>query len=89
MWAVMRFWTAADSIARSRGGRTSIYNSLLLCRFVCKPKGVSFGKSGLDAQHTVAGLWLLIHELFCRTSIAGNHFFSVLERASQGGLIFL
>ena len=85
----MRFWTAAGSIARLRGGRTSIYKSLLVCRFVCKPKGVSFGKSGLDAQHTVAGLWLLIHDLFCITGIAGNHFFSVLMSASQCGLTFL
>ena len=76
----MRFWTADDSIARFRGGRTSIYINLLLCRFVCKQKDVSFGKSGLDAQHTVAGIWLLINELFCRTDIAGIHFFSVLVK---------
>ena len=29
-WAVMQFWTAAYSIARLRGGRTSTYNSPLL-----------------------------------------------------------
>ena len=45
-----------------QGGRTSIFRSLLLCVSVDKPKGVSdSGKFGLDAQHTVAGLWLLVH----------------------------
>ena len=43
-------------------GRTSICSSLLMCVSVDKPKGVSSsGKFGLDAQHTVAGLWLLVH----------------------------
>ena len=85
MWAVMRLWTAADSIARLRGVER-VFIIVCSCRFVCKSKVVSFGKSGLDGQHTVAGL---IHEFFCRTDIAGNHFFSVLESASQGGLTFL
>ena len=32
---------AADSVARLRGGRTSIYNSLLLCGFVrCVDQGL-------------------------------------------------
>ena len=80
----MRFWTAANSIAQLRG-----VEQVLLCRFVFRPKDGSFGKFGLDAQQTVADLWLLLHELFCRTGIAGNHFFSVLPIASQGGITFL
>ena len=58
----MQFSMAACSIARLQGGRTSICSSLLLCVSVDKPKGVSSsGKFGLDSQHTVAGLWLLVH----------------------------
>ena len=47
-----------DSNAILDGSRfhCTIYNSLLLCRFVCKPKGVSLLEFGLDAQQTVAGL---------------------------------
>ena len=58
----MRFWTAAYSIARLRGGRTSTYNSPLLYRSGDKLMGESsFVKSLLDAQHTVVELKLLIH----------------------------
>ena len=60
--AVMQFLMAAGSIARLQGGRTSICSSLLPCVSVDKPKGVSSsGKFGLDAQHTEAGLWLLVY----------------------------
>ena len=58
----MQFWMTAGSISLLQGGKTSICSSLLLCVSVDKPKGVSSsGKFGLDAQHTVAGLWLLVH----------------------------
>ena len=54
---------AAYSIARLRGGRKSIYNSLLSCGFVDKLVGVnSYGKLGLGARRMVASQWLLVHE---------------------------
>ena len=52
----------------------------------------SSGKFELDAQHTVADLWLLVglvHRRFYKISTAGNHFFSVQENASQVGSAFL
>ena len=67
-------WMAASSIARLLKGRTSICSSLLRCVSVDKPKGVSSsGKFGLDAQHKVAGLWLLVHRKFYKISTVGNH----------------
>ena len=47
----MRFWTAAYSIARLRGGRTSTYNSSLLYGSGDKLMGESsYVKSWLDAH---------------------------------------
>ena len=64
-------------------GKTSICSSLFLCVSVDELTGVSSsGKFGLDAQHTVAGLLLLVHGRFNKISTARNHFFSVLENAS-------
>ena len=60
--AVMRFWMAAYSVARLRGGRTNICNSPLLYGSGDKPiDESSFVKSWMDAQHTVVDLQLLIH----------------------------
>ena len=42
-----------------RGGRTSIYNNLVLYGSGGKPMGVNYGKFWLDAEHAVAGLKLL------------------------------
>ena len=42
-----------------RGGRTSIYNNLVLYGSDGKPMGVNYGKFWLDAEHAVAGLKLL------------------------------
>ena len=56
-----RFWTAAYMyfIARLRGGRTSIFNNLVLYGSDGKPMGVNYRKFWLDAEHAVAGLKLL------------------------------
>ena len=54
-----RFWTAAYFIARLRGGRTSVYNNLVLYGSDGKPMGVNYGKFWFDAEHAVAGLKLL------------------------------
>ena len=42
-----------------RGGRTTIYNNLVLYGSDGKPMGVNYGKFWLDAEHAVAGLKLL------------------------------
>ena len=61
-WTVMRFGTAAYSIARKRGGRTSNYNSLLLYGSGDNPMGVSsFVKSWLDAQHRFTATTGILH----------------------------